>query len=168
MSATPEPDPPLVQVARVYQGSDGDATKALYARLETFGPIGTVAVNLFRAQKASERAKVYHGGIRGRGSYRSMAYDRKQWAMDNLAAALAQHAEALGIAWGWGEDAKQDYHRCVLYVDLPTGQVSFHTAARSQGPDYPGQWDGVRGQSVDRIVRWVARVLRERESSDGG
>lgn len=163
-----EPEPPLIQVARVYQGSDGEATKALYARLETLGPIGAVAINLLRAQKASERAKVYRGGIRGRGSYRSMAYGRKGWAMDNLAAALTQHAPALGLLWGWGEDAKQEYHRCVLYLDLPTGQVSFHTAARGQGPDYPGSWDGVRGQSADRIVRWVARVLAEEESDDGG
>lgn len=122
---------------------------------------GHVAVNLFRACKASERAKVYRGGQRGNGSYRGMAYDRKQWAMDNLCRALGEHAGILGISWGWGTDDKQPMHRDVLYVDLPTGQVSFHTAGRGKGPDYLHQWDGVPGQGPDRVCRWVARVLAQ-------
>ena len=155
---------PTAYVAHVYQGSDGAATKALYTSLEDLGPIGVIAVNLFRAQKSSERAKVYRGGVRGRGSYRGMAYDRKEWSMGNLCAALTEHAEACGIAWGWGEDPEQPFHRWVLYVELPTGQVSFHGAARGPGPDYPRGWDGVPGQSADRIVRWCARLLaQERE-----
>lgn len=144
-------------VYRIYQGSDGDATKRLYEELRKHGMIGALAVELFRAQKASERAKVYRGGIRGKGSFRGMAYDRKQWAMDNLCRQLVQ---SCGLyEWGWGVDEKQEYHRHVLYVDLPTGQVSFHTDARGAGPDYGKPWDGVLGQSADRICRWVGRVL---------
>lgn len=144
----------LAEVLRVYEGSDGDATKELYLRLEQLGSIGCIAMNLLRAQKNSARAKVY----RGRG-YRGMAYDRKQWAMDNLAQILVAHADAIGIRWGWGVDPKQPAHNQVLYVDLPTGQVSFHTAPRGQGPDYPGQWDGALGQSTGRICMWCARLL---------
>ena len=144
----------LASVISVYRGSDGDATKALYARLEALGPLGFIAVNLFRAQKASERAKVYRGG-----GYRGMAYDRKQWALDNLCRALTEHAADQGIAWGWGEDPAQPVHKHVLYVDLPTGQVSFHAPSRGEGPDYPRAWDGVPGQSPDRIIRFVARLL---------
>jgi hypothetical protein len=155
----------VAEVMRIYQGSDGGATRGLYARLEKLGPIGQIAVNLFRAQKASERAKKYRGGD-GRSSYRQLAYDRKQWAINNLSTALAEHAETIGFAWGWGEDEKQEYHRQVLYVDLPTGQVSFHTAGRGEGPDYPGQWDGVRGQSADRVVRWIGRLLDGQTASD--
>lgn len=140
----------LARVLAVYQGSDGDATRALYAELEQFGPRGAPAVNLFRAQKNSERAKVY----RGRG-YRGAAYDRKQWAMDNLAQALAGDV----LAWGWGEDPTQPFHKAVLYVDLPSGQVSFHCATRGAGPDYPGVWDRQVGQSPGRIYRFVADVL---------
>jgi hypothetical protein len=147
----------LAEVLSVYRGSDGDKTRALYGRLETLGPDGALAVNLFRAQKASERAKVYRGGVAGRGSYSGMAYDRKQWATDNLCAALA----GAGLGWGWGVDSKQPVHRHVLYVDLPTGQISFHAAARGIGPDYPGEWDGVPGQSADRILRWCARLLAQ-------
>jgi hypothetical protein len=149
----------LAEILATYSGSDGDRTKALYAELETHGPAGIVALNLFRACKNSERAKVYRGGQRGRGSYKSMAYDRKQWAIDNLAAVLDQHAAALGIVWGWGVDPQQSFHRDVLYVDLPGGQVSFHTAPRGKGPDYPGQWDGVRGMGPQRICAFCAQVL---------
>lgn len=144
-------------VLRVYRGSNGDATKALYAELEKIGPAGIIAVNLFRAQKASERAKVYRRGFKG------AAYEKKQWSMDNLASALGVHAPALGFIWGWGKDEKQPFHTHVLYVDLPTGQVSFHAADRGAGPDYPKLWDGMPGQSPDRICRWVGRLLAQHE-----
>ncbi len=153
----------LHEVMRIYQGSDGDATKALYARLEAVGPVGAIAVNLFRAQKASARAKLYRGGVRGRGSYRGMAYDRKQWALDNLARILTEHGSVCGLSWGWGEDQHQTYHRHVLYVELPNGQVSFHTDRRGIGPDAPREWDGVRDASPQRICAFVAAVL-----SNGG
>jgi hypothetical protein len=165
----------LVDVLRVYQGSNGEATLALYKRLERLGAAGIVAVNLFRAGKASERAKVYRGS-----GYRGAAYDKKQWSMNNAAAALTEHAGQLGIVWGWGHDPKQPRHNWVLYVDLPAGgegrpssaggegrpssaggQVSFHTETRGPGPDYPGAWDGMPGHSAERICRWVARLLAQ-------
>lgn len=149
----------LTRVIAVYEGSDGDATKALYTDMEALGPAGHVAVNLFRACKSSERAKVYRGGQRGRGSFKGMAYDRKQWAMDNLCKVLVQEAAAISLMWGWGTDNKQAFHSDVLYVDLPTGQVSFHTARRGAGPDYLGQWDGMPGESAGRICRWCAALL---------
>lgn len=144
----------FVRVLATYNGSAGDATKALYAELERLGALGQVAVNLFRAQKNSARAKVY----RKRG-YTAAAYERKQWAMNNLAEILEAKADICGIGWGWGEDATQPVHNKVLYVDLPTGQVSFHTDTRGDGPPYIGEWDGVRDASVDRLCRWIARLL---------
>lgn len=151
----------LAEVLAIYEGSDGEATRALYGALAELGAAGAIATNLFRAQKASARAKVYRGGERGRGSYRSMAYDRKGWAIDNLCKALAEHAGALSIRWGWGIDGKQAVHAHVLYVDLPTGQVSFHAGWRGSGPDYPAEWDGLKGASPGRICRWVAMLTRE-------
>lgn len=143
----------ITDVIRAYQGSDGEVTKRLYSRLEQLGTIGVLAVNLFRAQKASERAKVYRSG-----GYRGMAYDRKQWAMNNLCKAVAECGEAIA-SWGWGVDERQPYHCHVLYIDLPTGQVSFHTETRGEGPDYSKGWDGIPGQSADRILRWIGRLL---------
>jgi hypothetical protein len=155
----------FAEAAEAYRGSDGDATHALYARLGQHGPAGVVAVNLFRAQKASERAKVYRGGARGRGSFRAMAYDRKGWAIGNLCTTLATHAGALGIVWGWGFDPDQPVHRLVLYVDLPSGQVSFHAAERGPGPDYPASWDGVPAISPQRILTWIGRLLDGAEAA---
>lgn len=146
-----------VQIKSVYDGRDGDATKRLYAELEQLGPAGVIAVNLLRASKTSEAAKRYRGGDKY-GSYRSQAYSRKQWSMENLARELVTHSESLSISWGWGRDLQQEFHQWVLYVDLPTGQVSFHTAARGVGPDYPGQWDGVRGTGAIRIIRWASSL----------
>lgn len=142
----------LADVMLTYTGSDAERTRALYVELEALGPIGTIATNLFRAQKASERAKVYKGG-----GFKGEAYRKKQWSMSNLCDTLAD--KDLGLRWGWGIDHLQVVHRNVLYIDLPTGQVSFHAEWRSRGPDYPGEWDGCRDASVDRVVRWVAQVL---------
>ncbi len=149
----------LGEILKVYYGSDGEATKTLYSRLDTLGPAGAVALNLFRAHKNSARAKVYRGGIRGEGSFRRMAYDRKRYAMDNLARVLGEHAEALGISWGWGVDDTQEHHSAVLYIDTPKGQVSFHTEKRGPGPDYPHEWDHSRDEGAGRICRWILDLL---------
>lgn len=144
----------LGDVVRIYLGSDGDATRALYAELEALGPTGAIAVNLLRAAKTSERAKAYRRG------FSRAAYDTKEWAIGNLLDWLTIYAGACGISsWGWGVDDTQEKHRHVLYVDLQTGQVSFHSAERREGPDYAGSWDGARGLQADRVVRWAAAVL---------
>ncbi len=147
----------MITVLEIFNGSNGDDTKALYARLETLGPVGVVALNLFRAQKCSARAKEYR-----RRAHKSEAYDRKNWSMANLCQALLLHAAALNIRWGWKQDPEQEFHNWVLYVDLPTGQVSFHAAGRGQGPDYPADWDRWPGQSAQRIVSWVSSLLGEK------
>src|SRR4051812_36241925 len=133
-----------MKAQHVYEGADGVVTRAYYAQLEALGAIGFVAMNLFRAQKCSSRAKAYRGGIRGKGSYKSMAYERKGWSLQQLADALVIHGETLGISFGWGKDLSQTYNEHVLYIDLPQGQVSFHSPTRYKGPDYPGEWDGQR------------------------
>lgn len=138
----------------VYTGSNGDETKALYAELEAMGPAGVIAMNLFRACKCSERAKTYR-----RGSYRGNAYDRKDWSLGLLAEALEKHAGSLNIIWGWGFDPRAVNFEHVLYVDLPTGQVSFHCAYRKSGPDYASPWDGVKGAGPDRICRHCFHTL---------
>lgn len=138
------------EAERVYAGSNGEVTKAFYAKLQKIGTAGLLALNLFRAQKCSERAKTYRHH-----SHREEAYGRKQWSMDNLCNVLAGMGEA--IRWGWREDPKQPFHKWVLYVEIPTGQVSFHAATRGVGPDYPGDWDG-SGLSVARILEYTNTV----------
>lgn len=150
----------------IYDGSDGEATKGLYVRLEALGTAGIVAMNLFRAHKASARAKVYRGGDKN-GSWKSQAYQRKAWSLDNLAKALVDRADELAVVWGWGEDDAQEINRDVLYVDLPTGQVSFHTQGRGVGPAYPAKWDGAIKQGQSRICRWIERLFKEVSCNTG-
>lgn len=147
----------------VYLGSDGESTKQFYAVLLARGAAGDIAMNLFRAQKASERAKVYRGGARGRGSFKSLAYDKKTWSMKNLCRVLTWRGAELGIRFGWKEDPETLFGErasWVLYVDLPTGQVSFHAPVRGDGPDYPGEWDQQRGMSVQRVLDYAEAVFR--------
>ena len=147
-----------MKALEVFNGSEGALTRAYYAALEQHGAAGIVAVNLFRAQKCSTRAKKYRGGIRGIGSYRGMAYDRKAWSMANLCTALAKHGEALGIVYGWKRDPLAFTNPWVLYVDLPNGQVSFHSPTRGDGPDYAGDWDAMRA-SEERILAFCDGVM---------
>jgi len=145
----------------VYAGSNGEVTTTYYRLLSAKGPVGLVAVALFRAQKCSHRAKQYRGGSKENGqykSYRQMAYDRKNWSMGELCKALTTHKD-IGIAWGWKEDPAAPRFSWVLYIDLPTGQVSFHSETRMDGPDYKGDWDGVREASAGRVLRWCDMVF---------
>ena len=150
----------------IYRGSDGALTRRFYAALERRGPVGFVAMNLFRAQKCSARAKKY-GPYAGRAgqSFRDMAYERKGWSLKQLSAALQEHGESLGIVFGWGRDDGQSYNKWVFYVELPAlGQVSFHSPERYDGPDYPGEWDGRRA-SEERIIAFCQRVFNGCDSN---
>ena len=149
------------EIMTVFRGSNGDVTRALYAKLEAAGPLGVVAVNLFRACKTSERAKVYRKGP----GHKTASYARKDWSIENAARELAAMSPA-PFQWGWNIDrilqGNQDPHHHVVYFDLPTGQVSFHAGSRYAGPDYPGKWDRAVGTAPNRITRWCAAVLAGR------
>ena len=142
-------DPRALSARNVYHGSDGALTRAYLRFLEKQGHAGRVAAQLFRCQKSSSRAKQY------RGDYVGLAYDRKGEALDKLCELLAD--DAWQKPWGWGEDPAQDYAPHVLYIDLPHGQVSFHSLTRYAGPDYPGRWDG-RHESEYRIILFCATI----------
>jgi hypothetical protein len=152
-----------MKAIEVYKGSDGEVTKRYYSALCKCGVVGAIAMNLFRAQKCSERAKRYRGGIRGQGSYRDMAYERKQWSMGLLCDALVTWSDQLQITWGWKQDPAQDFNPWVLYVDLPCGQVSFHSPVRGKGPDYSGDWDRQHA-SVERIIEFCDEVFKYHQS----
>lgn len=147
---------------QVYNGSDGEATKAFYQRLMKCFPYGEIAMNLFRAQKCSSRAKNYR-----RRAWKDDAYSRKQWSIDQLCDILIKEGQTNGIVFGWkedpnvlfgGEDVKVSW---VFYVDLPCpyGQVSFHCPSRGKGPAYDGEWDGQKGASEGRVIEFCDYVL---------
>lgn len=137
----------------VFRQNNGDVTKQYYADLAAMGPAGEVGVALFRAQKRSTAAKRYR-----RGADRSAAYDVKNWSMGEVCRLLTNHAQAIGISWGWKADANTLGFEHVLYVDLPNGQCSFHSPVRLNGPDYPGVWDG-QHLSGARIIHFCDSVV---------
>jgi hypothetical protein len=138
-----------VRAKDVFIQNNGDVTKAYYAELNALGLDGQLAVALFRAQKRSTAAKKYRGR-----QYRGAAYEVKNWSLGEICriAALLNHR------WGWKHDPNTPGYSQVLYVDLPTGQASFHSADRLSGPDYPGDWDGQRGVCEDRICEFCDMV----------
>ena len=163
-SGNKAPEPTEQDIARanaasareVFDGSDGRLTVAYYRRLQTAGAIGVVAMNLFRAQKTSTRAKVYRAK-----RFRHASYDVKNYSLDQLVKALQNLPT---VTWGWGRDASTPGFEWVLYVELPqidreTKQVSFHSAQRLSGPNYDGAWDGER-LSRERILAFCDDVLR--------
>ena len=140
---------------QVYEASDGCLTVAFYRRLCAIGPLGTIAMNLMRAQKTSTRAKKYRGT-----KYRSASYDVKNYSLDQLCAALEK--DSCGLIWGWGSDSNTLGFPWVLYVELPNiGQVSFHAPSRGIGPNYSSSWDNVKGASEERILMFCDKVFTE-------
>lgn len=141
----------------VFTQNDGEVTKRYYAELGAIGPLGQIAVALFRAQKRSAAAKRYR-----RGAHRGSAYDVKAWSMAEICRLLAAHPET-GITYGWKQDAATRFGpdaSWVLYCDLPQGQVSFHSPTRLDGPDYEGDWCGMH-VSAERIIQFCDSVARE-------
>ena len=147
----------VAAIERIYWASDGEATRELYRDLQQLGGTGPIAVNLLRAAKCSERAKLYR---RGRG-YKTAAYDRKDWSIRNLAELLEKDSH--GLQWGWAIDedlqARGDPHHHIVYIELPTGQVSFHVGTRHAGPDFAGEWDRQKNTAAERIIAWAASVF---------
>ena len=156
-----------ISAKTVYEGSNGGVTRSYCCRLEKAGPMGRIAAHLFRAQKASARAKVYRGGIERHDrhvSYREVAYEQKSKRLNDLCHVLA--SDGCGMSWGWGVDPAQRGARFVLYLDLPQGQVSFHSTERFAGPDYDREWDGSH-KSEERIIAFCDSVMGGDHQHDG-
>lgn len=138
----------------VYTQYDGEVTKAYYAELAAIGPLGEIAVALFRAQKRSSRAKTYR-----RSQHRRNSYDVKSWSLSEVCRLIEQYKES-GITYGWKQDHATVFGNepsWVLYVDLPEGQVSFYSPDRGKGPEYEREWDGQK-KSADRIIQFCDSV----------
>jgi hypothetical protein len=148
-------------IRRAYYGSDGQLTLRACDALLQSGPNGELAVLLFKAMKASARAKKYHGKHKETGtSYRQLSYDRKGQALQRLCDYLVA-CEADAECWGWGMDRNTDGpHKHVLYVWTDYGQCSFHSAARYKGPNFRGKWISGVG-SEETILRYCELILKD-------
>ena len=168
---------------QVFLQNDGQVTRDYYDRLHACGPLGEVAVALFRAVKRSTAAKRYR-----RGAHRGAAYEVKSWSIGEVTRLLTAHPE-LNFRWGWKIDPATTGYPWVLYVDIPRRmalsdisgsalndgcaegveyqQVSFHSPTRGEGPDYPGDWCGDHF-SQKRIIELCDRVLPPPKPVFGG
>lgn len=143
-------------------------TRALRKLADAGDPYAGALQQLRAAQRASDRAKSRaatgthwddfygsHGNyIASRDAIRSDYLDK-----DIALRAARPLLTAAGITWGWGSDTGSYAATHVLYVDLPTGQISFHQPARGDGPDYEGTWDGVRDVAEARIEAAIAELV---------
>lgn len=137
----------------IFNQQNGDVTKAYYAKLNGMGLAGQLAVALFRAQKRSTAAKKY----RGRRFTRD-AYEVKNWSLSEICRiAGCMSAFESSPVWGWKRDPATPGYEWVLYVELPTGQCSFHSPDRLNGPDFTGDWDS-RIPSQTAITRYCDSV----------
>lgn len=144
-------------VSRAYWGSDGALTLQAFAALLACGYNGELACLLFRAMKASTRAKVYRGG-NGKDSYRKLSYDRKG---ESLALLCEFLTGCSADCWGWKMDhSAQHNNRWVLYVELPNGQVSFHSEKRYSGPEFKGEWNR-DSHSEESVVTFCEEVIAD-------
>lgn len=149
----------LPSVRECYYGSDAQATGFLVDALLRAGPSGELAALLFRAMKASSRAKVYRGKHESGTSFRDLAYDRKGDALEQLAEFLDAACCAPDV-WGWQRDEDAQHRNSwVLYCVIPPGQVSFHSPVRHAGPDFAGAWDRQLGVSESRVIAFCESVL---------
>lgn len=134
----------------VFEQQDGEVTKAWYADMNSKGVPSQLAVALFRAQKRSTAAKKYRGG-----RFRRDAYDVKNWSLSEVCRILSLNPGL--VEWGWKQDTNTPGFEWVLYVVLPQGQCSFHSASRLQGPDFAGDWDG-KHESRERILAFCDNI----------
>lgn len=148
-----------MRAREVFDGDDAAVTRAYYAALGRRGPIGEFAANLMRAQKASARAKRYRGGISGVASFSDLAYQKKADSLIRLCEWLLKHEPVRpALRWGWKIDPLEAHAKWVLYIDLPHGQVSFHSVERFGGPNYPAEYDGAHA-SAERIIAFCDFVF---------
>jgi hypothetical protein len=143
----------------VFRGSNGGKTRSYLSSLEKLGQSGRIASALFRVLKSSARAKKYRSGTRTV-SFSELEHGRESESLKELCKLL--QADSSRIAWGWQQDPNQDFAKWVLYVDLPHGQVRFHSTDRIDGPEYSGAWDGSLKRE-DHILDFCDSVLGNTE-----
>ncbi len=147
-------DQVAVLVEQTHRTCEVEITSGVYQALQAHGTLGYVALNLFRASQCNLDVKQTTGRRLSR-----EAYERKIWSISLLAETLKQHADKLHLQWGWSVDEAEPRFKHILFVELPTGQVSFNTDKRSLGPKLKANLDGQKGQSGVRICEFVTQIL---------
>ena len=136
---------------------------------------------LYDTQLASDQAKsraandIHFDDYEDHSGYAAANYRRSRLARDADYMEKERHlrdacslAKGAGICFGYQESDTSEVAPYVIYFELKTGQVSFHTADYGSCPAYHGQWDG-QHISRERIMAAIAEVIDGRGAGgDGG
>ena len=137
----------------VFYQHNGDVTRAYYQHLtDTHGARGRLAVALFRALKRSKDPQGI--GYRRVSRRKTESYDKAEafnWAVQEIIRGLSLSI-TLDYAWGWRDG--------FLFVDLPTGQVSFICEDRGFAPLYEKQTELCVSTDI-RIIQFCDSLDRE-------
>lgn len=94
---------------------------------------------------------------------RNQAYTERNLCVALVAQLARQLGHTVGIKQHEGEEWEDDW-RTVLFIDLPTGQVSWHLHQSELGnfpglPEYTGSWDGhTTLEKYERVRRFIASL----------
>lgn len=134
-------------------------------------PYGRLLRALRDAQVASDRAKsraadaTRYSEYNDRSEYRwhnyhaSRSARQRDYAEKSQSIAHACNAAGeAGIVFGWAPSLQEDVP-WIVYFDLPTGQMSFHCNKRGQGPEYGGNWDGLKDEGTNRVQRAIDGLI---------
>lgn len=143
-AAKSDPYAVLLRAVRKAQ-SHSEQAKSRPSNARTFGDY-----------RGSNRSKHAYHAYRGSRDARQRDYSEKASALDEAAVA----AQECGVNAGWQPNSDKDSPvPYIVYFDLPTGQVSFHTTSDCGLPRYDGEWDQETEVAQARIEAAIDEYL---------
>lgn len=112
------------------------------------------AANNTRYSEYGDRSTYRWVNYRASRNARQRDYEAKRKAIDEACQAAAEN----GVVFGWAPSGSL-HVPWIVYFELPSGQVSFHSDTRGEGPDYGGSWDGVKDVGAARIQEAINGLL---------
>lgn len=138
-------------------------------QLRLHGRVGMIGAALLNCQKESSNAKKHLKGHAGAIQSRRLSRERYQQKHQAMAALQVHLKEYQTFNWGWAPDPNPSKSSAVhvLYVDLPTGQVGFHSTQMlgRNAKVYTGQWDG-QNKNMERIFKFCEDILNRKITNE--
>lgn len=150
--------PSMLTAVQVFYQHSGDVTKAYYEQLAAHGPMGELAVALFRALKRSKKTTGI--GFRRISRRKTEQYDYAEayeWAVNELIRVLVTNPPSK-LPWGWRDST--------LFVELPTGMVAFDCPEQGLAPFCPIRFEPPAESRDLRIIKFCDSLGFETRSQE--